>query len=134
LRPGKSTRRAIETKQTTPDDFPHIVRNGRTTHVLVPIEEYERLLLADMAREAVAQIESDRDGDLIDADIFRLELAAERIVKARKAAGLTQTQLGRKLGIPQSQLSRIERNPDHTTVRTLKRIAKALRVNVQSLV
>ena len=96
--------------------------------------EYERLLLADMAREAVGQIESSRDEDYVDADLVRLELAAERIAKARRTAGLTQTQLGCKLGIPQSQISRIERNPDHTTVRTLKRIAKALKVNVQSLV
>lgn len=115
-------------------DFRYIVRDGETTHILVPIEEYERLQLADMAQEAIHQIENARDEDYVDADQFRLELAAERIAKARKAAGLTQTQLGKKLGIPQSQISRIERNPDHTTVRTLKRIAKALKVDVRALI
>jgi len=44
------------------------------------------------------------------------------------------TALGRKLGIPQSQISRIERNPDHTTIRTLRRIAKALQVDIRALI
>lgn len=83
--------------------------------------------------EAIAQIESG-DNDFVDADDFALELAAERIAKARKAKGLTQKQLGEKLNLPQSQISRIERNPDRTTVRTLKRIARALGVDVSSLV
>ena len=115
-------------------DFRYVVRDGEPTHILVPIEEYERLQLADMVQEAIHQIESAKEEDYVDADRFRLELAAERIAKARKAAGLTQTQLGKKLGIPQSQISRIERNPDHTTVRTLKRIAKALKVDVRALI
>ena len=115
-------------------EYPCVVRNGKTTHVLVPIEEYERVLLAGMAAAAVRQIESSSDeDDCVDADQIRIELAAERIARARKGARLTQTQLGRKLGIPQSQISRIERNPDHTTIRTLRRIAKALKVDVHAL-
>jgi transcriptional regulator with XRE-family HTH domain len=47
---------------------------------------------------------------------------------------LSQTQLGAKLNLPQSQISRIERNPDHTTLRTLKRVARALGVDVRALV
>jgi transcriptional regulator with XRE-family HTH domain len=45
-----------------------------------------------------------------------------------------QKQLTAKLKMPQSQISRIERNPNHTTVRTLKRIAKALGVEVSALI
>ncbi|HNQ23408.1 MAG TPA: helix-turn-helix transcriptional regulator [Phycisphaerae bacterium] len=108
------------------------MRADKTTHVLPPIEEYEQLVIANMAQEAAAQIEAG-DHDLVDADQFFRELAGERIAKARKAAGLTQAQLGRKLGIPQSQVSRIERRPDHTTVKTIKRIAKALKVDVRAL-
>ncbi|HSW44699.1 MAG TPA: helix-turn-helix transcriptional regulator [Phycisphaerae bacterium] len=36
--------------------------------------------------------------------------------------------------MPQSQISRIERNPDHTSVNTLKRIARALDVDVRHLI
>ena len=69
----------------------------------------------------------------IDFDDFAAEVAANLLVEARKKAGLTQNQLAAKLKIPQSQISRIERNPDRTTVRTLKRIGRALGVNVGSL-
>jgi transcriptional regulator with XRE-family HTH domain len=42
---------------------------------------------------------------------------------------MTQAQLGEKLGMPQSQVSRMERDPEAVTFRTLKRIARALGMN-----
>ena len=111
----------------------YVVENGQPAYVLVPIDEYEKLIEASMAAEAIAQIERGDDG-FVDADEFFRQLAGERIANARKAAGLSQTALGAKLGVPQSQISRIERNPDRTTVRTLKRIATALGVDVSALV
>ena len=101
--------------------------------MLVPIDEYERLIKIDMVQDTVAQIERG-DDDFVDAGEFALELAAERIAAARKAKGLTQKQLGERLNLPQSQISRIERNPDRSTVRTLKRIARALGVDVGVLI
>lgn len=95
-------------------------------------DEYEPLVKRGMAGAAAAVLDAD-DGKWIDADELALEFAGERIAAARKAAGLTQKALGEKLGIPQSQVSRIERNPDRTTVRALKRIAKALDVDVAVL-
>jgi len=110
-----------------------LIRDGRPTHVLIPLEEYERLVKSWLIDRAIAKIDAP-DEDFVDADDFFAQLAAEKVVKARRAAGLTQKQLGAKLRLPQSQISRIERNPDHTTVRTIKRIAKALGVNVSALV
>lgn len=104
------------------------------THVLVPVDEYEELVKASMVERAIATLADDDKVEWIDADDLALELAGMEIAAARKAAGLTQKQLGAKLGLPQSQISRIERNPDHTTVRTLKRIARALGVDVTALV
>ncbi|MCK4660159.1 MAG: helix-turn-helix transcriptional regulator [Phycisphaerae bacterium] len=111
----------------------YLYQDDQPTHVLVPIEEYEHLMKADMARTAVAKLDQ-RDPQWVDADVLALRLAGERIVAARKAAGLTQKQLGQKLKLPQSQISRLERHPDRTTVRTLKRIAKALGVDVSALI
>ncbi len=110
-----------------------MIENGEPTHVLVPVEEYERLVIASMVESAIAKLE-DPASEYVDADDLALELAAERITAARKAKGLTQKQLGEKLNLPQSQISRIERNPDRTTVRTLKRIARALGVDVSALI
>jgi ribosome-binding protein aMBF1 (putative translation factor) len=101
--------------------------------VLVPEEEYIELVKAEMARDAIAKLE-DPNTEWIDFDEYRLQLAGSKIAEARKAKKLTQTQLAKKLGVPQSQISRIERHPDQTTVRTLKRIAKALGVDVSLLV
>ncbi len=101
--------------------------------MLVPVDEYEELIKASMVAHAIGQIERG-DNDFVDADDFALELAAEQIANARKAKGLTQKQLGHKLNLPQSQISRIERNPDRTSVRTLKRIARALGVDVKALI
>ena len=115
------------------EDHAYLVRDGDTTHVLVPIEEYERLVKAETVDRILAKLE-DPKTEWVDADDLAIEFATESVVKARKAAGLTQKQLADRLGVPQSQISRIERNPDRTTVRTLKRIAKALRVDVSALI
>jgi len=63
-----------------------------------------------------------------------LQIAGDRIARARKAKNLTQKQLAEKLKVPQSQISRIEQNPDHTTIRRLKRIARALGFDVSVLI
>jgi ribosome-binding protein aMBF1 (putative translation factor) len=107
--------------------------NGEPAYVLVPLDEYEEFVKASMVQSAIAKLK-DPDAVYVDADEFALELAAESIAKARKAKGMTQKQLAAKLKVPQSQISRIERNPDRTTVRTLKRIAKALGVDVSALI
>lgn len=98
----------------------------------MPLQEYDRLLDAAELNEITAKLE-DRSAEWIDADEVALKLAGSRLAEARKARGWTQKRLGEKLGLPQSQISRIERNPDHTTVRTLKRIARALGVRVSAL-
>jgi len=129
-RPTTSHRRQSQPPLT--GDYPYVMEGDEATHVLVPIDEYDRLLATEMARDAVKKLQ-DKSVKWIDARDFALQLAGERIAKARKAAGLTQKQLAARLKVPQSQISRIERNPDRTTVRTLKRIAKALGVDVRAL-
>jgi HTH-type transcriptional regulator/antitoxin HipB len=109
-----------------------VVRDGRVSHVLVPIAEYERMIESDMIDTAIRRLGDPQD-QWVEAGQAAMELAGQRIAQARKAAGLTQKQLGDKLKLPQSQISRIERNPDHTTVRTLKRVAHALGVDVAAL-
>ena len=133
-RQGKR-RKAVARRQgrDKSQDYAYIVEDDHTTHVLVPLEEFERLREAAEVRELVTELQ-DPSVEWVDADEFALQLAGNRIAAARKAKGLTQRQLGEQLGLPQSQISRIERNPDSTTVRTLKRIARALRVNIAALV
>jgi len=102
-------------------------------YVVIPLDQYESLTKSGMLNRALGRL-SDRNEPVVDGDDFALELAADRIAKARKAAGLTQAELADRLKLPQSHISRIERNPDRTTIRTLKKIAKALGVDVSALV
>ena len=55
---------------------------------------------------------------------------ADHLRSFRKARGLTQAQLGRLVGIDQSRITRIERNPDRVSVHTLLQLLTALRVRV----
>lgn len=130
-----SSRRTAPTRlrQSATSKNRYVIENGEPIYVMVPVDEYEKLIKADMVKHAVMQIDSKED-DFVDANDVALQIAGDRISRARKNAGLTQLQLAKKLRIPQSQISRIERNPNHTTIRTLKRVAKALNVDVRSLV
>ena len=55
---------------------------------------------------------------------------ADHLCSFRKARGLTQAQLGRMLGIDQSRITRIERNPERVSVQTLLRLLTKLRVRL----
>ncbi|WP_412030488.1 helix-turn-helix domain-containing protein [Deinococcus yunweiensis] len=54
-------------------------------------------------------------------------LRAHRLTELRRAVGLNQEALARKLGISQSRISRIERGDlDHTEIATLRAFTQAL--------
>lgn len=72
-------------------------------------KEYQRLL-----RE---------EGELLDIAIA--------IALARKKKRLSQTQLAKKVGMPQSQIARIESGNHNVTVETLIRVASALKLRVK---
>jgi len=57
----------------------------------------------------------------------------ERLVSARKAAGLTQSQLAQKLGKPQSFVSKIERHERRLDVVEFVVMCKALDIAPQTI-
>ncbi len=131
----RSANKRVSTRRRRAAPLAHtqITHGDGSTYILVPLDEYEELIKAEMERDAVRTLESP-DTEWIDFDDAKLKLAGRKLAEARKAKGLTQVQLSRKVGLPQSQISRIERNPDRTTLRTLKRIARALNTDVSLLV
>jgi ribosome-binding protein aMBF1 (putative translation factor) len=110
----------------------YVYRNNRATHVLLTVDEYEQLANAAEAQQLIAKLE-DPTTKWIPAEEAFVQIAGGWIADARKRAGLTQKQLADKMGMPQSQISRIEKNPDRTTMRTMKRIAAALEVDISAL-
>ncbi len=62
-------------------------------------------------------------GDLLDI--------ALQISKTRKKKSITQVQLAKKTGMPQSQIARIESGNHNITIGTLNRVATALDLTVR---
>lgn len=61
----------------------------------------------------------------------RLLDIAFQISEARKKKNITQVQLARKVGMPQSQIARIEGGNHNVTIGTLNRVASALNLQVK---
>lgn len=73
----------------------------------------------------------DTDGFTVETSKW-LAYISSKIKDARKAAGLTQTQLAEKSGLPQPHISRLENGEHSPSRKTLERIANALGVDVQA--
>jgi DNA-binding XRE family transcriptional regulator len=118
------------------DQKPHDAlkgNDGQTAYVVLTAEHYRALREALHESYSVA-VALDPDAEFASMEEMRLRTAGADLAKARKAKGWTQARLARKTGVPQSQISRIERNPDRTTIRTMRKLAKALGVDVRQLI
>jgi ribosome-binding protein aMBF1 (putative translation factor) len=117
-----------------PDPHTRLVNaHGETTHILVPAAEYAQLVASAaphppsaQAVQAATRALNDPATIWHDADAVLTRIVRDGLERARRERGLTQQQLGKLLGIPQSQVSRLERNPESTTLKRLKRIADLL--------
>jgi DNA-binding XRE family transcriptional regulator len=99
---------------------------GRT-FVIVEKAEYDRL----RRRAGVAEAEgpalpaADEEGNVPAAAFARASLA-RKIIRQRRAAGLSQVQLARRARIRPETLNRIERGKVAPAIRTVERIVRAL--------
>ncbi len=62
-----------------------------------------------------------------------IDYVAGRIKEARESAGLTQIELSKKAGLPQSHISRLENGQHSPSFATLEKIAKALDIPISQL-
>lgn len=105
--------------------------DGARTHVIVPADEYDRMRNAsrqpseDAIERAAAALNNPNsvwhDANDVLADILR-----DGLKRARKSTGLTQAQLGRRVGLTQPQLSRLEKDSDKMTLKLVRKVAAAL--------
>lgn len=119
-------------------DTAQIIRdaNGNPAFAVLPIAEYERLL------EAADEALSGRAFDAYKAgrpETFRDEVA-ERLVAGehpvkifREYRELTQSQLAKAIDVKQAYVSQIEAGARAGSVDVLKRIAEALKVDLDDL-
>ena len=107
--------------------------SGRKQYVLLTTDHYDEFRDALYTLSALVA-DLDPNVKTVSFEEMVLRAAGADLAKARKAKGWTQAKLAAKTGVPQSQISRIERNPERTTIRTMKRLAKALGVDVRQLI
>ena len=71
----------------------------------------------------------------LDRDQYELELKidllGDMIRQIRRERKLTQTQLGKIIGVQKAQISKLERNAGNVTIATILKVFKALKTGVK---
>ena len=115
--------------------FATVQTDGVVTHVLVPVEAFERLTgtnvealtppTAEQVNAAVAVWNSPKTAWHDAEQTFR-EIVRRGIEHVRRETMLSQGELGKRIGLSQPQVSRLESNPENATLGMLRKIAEAL--------
>jgi DNA-binding XRE family transcriptional regulator len=98
---------------------------GRS-YVVVPSEEYHRLVALSKAADLPALPEPDAKGNY-PAIEYACATIARGIIRDRVAAGLTQKELAELAGIREETLCRIETGKNIPSVPTIDKLDRALR-------
>jgi DNA-binding XRE family transcriptional regulator len=115
-----------------------IIKQGdQPEWAVIPYKEYLELLeKAEMLEDVAAYdraIAINEEG--IPYEVVKSLVEGENPLKVwRTYRGLTQMQLAEKTGLSQSQIAMIESGEREGTVKVLRRIAKALNVDIDDLV
>ena len=99
---------------------------------IMPERDYKRLA-ASAGEEWPALPEADAQGNFPAVEYARASLA-RRIIKARRAAELSQAELARRAGIRPETLNRIEKGkttPDTATIARIERALEAAQATVK---
>jgi DNA-binding XRE family transcriptional regulator len=102
---------------------------GRKRFVVIPEAEYKRLTSSETGGdgggvELLPLPKADAEGNLPAVEYARASLA-RKIIKARRAAGLSQAELARRAGVRPETLNRIEKGrntPDTATIAKISRV------------
>jgi len=96
--------------------------------VILPESDYRQLRArSDEAEEGPAMPTPDAQGNYPAVEALRVSLA-RKIIRRRRAAGLTQVALARRAGICPETLNRLEQGRHTPTVATVDKLDRALAV------
>lgn len=103
-----------------------ITRNGRR-YVLVPEAEYRRMDRREDSEAGMPPLpEADADGNR-PAVVFARVTIARRIIRDRRAAGLTQAELAKRAGVREETINRLEKARHIPNDATFAKIDRALK-------
>ena len=113
----------------------YIEQECRRTAVIVPIDEYERLVeAAEMLADVRCDAAKARGDELFPAALLDRLLADESKVRVfREHCGLTQQTLAGACGISKPYLSQVEAGRRKPSMEVLKKLAEALAVEMDDL-
>ncbi len=104
-----------------------IKQDNKPVFAVIPWEEYQKLIAAQEARES--------DDIYFPHEVVKYNAMGDTLIKAwRKYLGLTQSDLADLAGMKQSALSRIESGKNKPKSETLKKLAKAMNIQVAQLI
>jgi len=84
---------------------------------------------SDFSKQVEKEARAEGTRVVAELEAFRAHFAlASQLAELRKKNRLTQTELAKRSGVPQSEISRIERGHANPTVSTLAALAKPLKV------
>ena len=118
-----------------------IEKEGQAEYAVVPMEEWRRICaLAEDAEDIQAADNAVREqpegyGEAVPVEIVRKLLDEHHPLSVwRQYRGLTQQALADAAGVGKSHISQIESGTKTGSVRCLRRLAEALRVDIDDLV
>jgi DNA-binding XRE family transcriptional regulator len=109
---------------------PTVCLEGRE-YVIIPLDEYERLMLKAQAADLPALPERGSDGTYPALEYVRIALARD-IILARVEAGLTQLQLAELASVRLETLRRVESGQNSSSIATVDKIDRALQQAAKS--
>lgn len=108
--------------------------SGRADFVMLPSEDYERLLDQADERGAATAFKRTRREEFVPVEIVDRLLARDNPIRVwREYRGLTLARLATEAGLSKGYLSDIENGKRKGTLATLRTIGKTLRVTVDDL-
>jgi DNA-binding XRE family transcriptional regulator len=102
------------------------IRLGDVEYVVVPRDDYERLLGLARVAELPALPAPDRAGNFPAVEYARASIARD-IVKSRIEAGLSQRELAKLAGVRVETLCRVETGRQTASTATIAKIDRALK-------
>ncbi|TAN53104.1 MAG: XRE family transcriptional regulator [Methylococcaceae bacterium] len=117
-----------------------IEKNGRPEWAVIPYADYERIMdrldtLQDIADADAAKlvIENGEDEGIPGEVVNRLFSGESRLKVWREFRGLTQAQLAQAANLAQATIAQMESGKRTGSMTVLKRLAQALRVDLDDL-
>ena len=125
LRP--QPRSAVATRQSAVGSVGRAYMHAeRVRHVLRRAAFWRLAVESDVKREPLPRLPRRGEGGNYPAVEYATAVLARKIIRQRRAIGLTQADLAREAGIRPETLNRIERGKAAPSIATVDRIARAI--------